>query len=330
MPFATVQAQDRALRVVRSALRTGRVPHAWLFTGPDGVGKGMAARALAESLVCEDASDEACGACVPCSKVASGVHPDVCFVEPEGAGRLVKIDQVRAVTRTFRFAPFEGRHRVVVFPVADRLNAEAANALLKSLEEPPDRTVLVLVTALPHALLDTIRSRCQQVRFAPLPRDLCARILVGRGVAEADGPVAAALAEGSAGRALELAEAGLLELRRATVEAVGSLSLDRPGELFELAAEWTGGSKAADARDALSHRLDLLSSWYRDLLLAGVGGEGFIHADLEDRIRESTLPLGDALRCLDRVQEARLALTRNATARLACERMLVGLASGGM
>jgi len=329
MPFSDVQAQDRALGVVRAALRSRRLPHAWLFTGPDGVGKGMAARALAEALICEQDSDEACGGCVPCTKVSSGAHPDVVFVEPQGAGRLVKIDQVRAVTRTFRFAPFEGRHRVVVFPEADRMNPEAANALLKSLEEPPDRTVLVLVTARAHALLDTIRSRCQQVRFSPLPRELCARILVEQGVDAAEAPVAAALAEGSAGRALELAGAGVLELRRATVEAVSTLSLERPSGLFELAAEWTAGAKAAEARESLAHRLDLLSSWYRDLLLAGVGGEGLVHQDLTDRVAASVLAPLDCLRCLDRIQEARASLALNARARLTCERLLVGLATGG-
>jgi len=312
-------------------LRSGRVPHAWLLAGPDGVGKGMAARALATALVCARSGDDSCGSCAPCLKAAEGNHPDLAFVHPEGKGRVVRIAQVREVSRTFRFAPFEGRHRVVVFPEADRLNEEAANALLKSLEEPPDRTVLVLVSARPQALLDTIRSRCHAVRFSPLPRELCARILAENGVDSVDAPVAAALAEGSAGRALELFEAGVLDVRRATIEAVGGLSPDRPGALLELAADWTSRGDAAQSREALRQRLDVLSSWYRDLLVASAGGRAadFIHADLAEHAMGTHVHQAEALRCLDRIQEARGALELNAGARLTCERLLLGLATGG-
>jgi len=331
VPFSDVQAQDRAIGIIRAALRSGRVPHAWLFSGPDGVGKGMVARGLAAALVCEREGDDGCGSCLPCRKVADRVHPDVVEVTPEGPGRLVKIDQVRAVSRTFRFAPYEGRHRVVLFPEADRLNEEASNALLKSLEEPPERTILVLVTARPQSLLDTIRSRCHAVRFSPLPRELCARILCEQGVDPDEAPVAAALAEGSAGRALELFRSGVLDVRRATVEAVGGLSAQRPGELFDLAADWTTGASAAEAREALRQRLDVLSSWYRDLLVVSSGGraDDLIHSDVAEQALGAGVAQAEALRCLDRIQEARGALELNAGARLTCERLLLGLATGG-
>ena len=327
MPLSHILAQDRALQGLMGVVRSGRIPGAWLFTGPEGVGKALAARALAGVLVGPADPGRVTRECSGYRRVQEGVHPDLLWIEPEGPARRVKIGQVREAVRTFRFAPFEARRRVVVFPEADRLGDEAANALLKGLEEPPPHTVLILVTSRPHALLDTIRSRCQQVRFAPLPRDLCARLLIGQGVAEGDAPVAAALAEGSVGRGVALAESGLLEDRRATLLALDELSLDRPEGLFDLAADWSSGADAASARAAVAARLDLLASWYRDVVLAAAGGDAFVHADLTDRILESgRMGRSRSLRCLDALRVAREALELNATARLVCEALLVRVA----
>lgn len=327
MPLSHVLAQERAVAALMAAVRADRVPGAWLFTGPEGVGKALCARALAGVLVGPEAPARVTRRSAGWRKVQEGIHPDVLSVEPEGPGGRVKIEQVRDVLRTFRFAPFEGRRRVVLFPAADRLGEEAANALLKGLEEPPPHTILVLVTALPHALLDTIRSRCQQVRFAPLPRDLCARLLVERGVSAQDAHVVAALAEGSVGRGAALAEAGILEDRRASLEAVAELSLGRPSALLDLAGEWAAGADAAASRARLSGRLDLLVSWYRDVLVAVAGGDGFVHADLAGRIG-SAAAMGAARtrRCLAAVRRAREALELNAGARVTCEALLVRLA----
>ena len=207
------------------------------------------------------------------------------------------------------------------------MGEEAANALLKGLEEPPPHTVLILVSARSHALLDTIRSRCQEVRFAPLPRELCARLLEELGVAPADAPVAAALAEGSVGRGVALSEAGVLEDRRATLLAVAGLSLERPSGLFDLAAGWSAGPDAASSREALGARLDLLASWYRDVALAGSGHAGLIHGDLADEIRiAASMGSHSALACVDAIGAARGALELNAGARLTCEKLLVTLA----
>ena len=330
MPLSHVQAQDRAVEALLRALRADRVPNAWLFTGPEGVGKALVARALAGVMVGPEPAAEVTRASAGWRRVQEGVHPDLLWIEPQGAGRRVKIDQVRQAVRSFRYAPFEGRRRVVVFPEADRLGEEAANALLKGLEEPPAHTALILVSAQAHALLDTIRSRCQEVRFAPLPRDLCARILEGEGVPAGDARVAAALAEGSVGRALALVEAGVLEDRRETLAAVAGLSPDRPGALFELATAWSTGGDAAASRAAMSAHLDLLASWYRDVAVAACGHGELLHDDLAD-LATSVGRMGArrALRCVEAIGEARGALALNAGARLTCEKLLVSLARAG-
>src|SRR5512136_2772802 len=185
MPFSQIIGQERAVEALRAALRRGGLHHAYLFAGPEGVGKGMAARLLAQAANCERDDGDACGNCPACRKIARGVHPDVLVVEPERdmarAGRWepkggrtpsrdIVVDQVRElVDRRLSLRRFEGRRRFVILDPADAMNPQAQNALLKTLEEPPDDTTLVLVAAGGDALLPTIRSRCLRVAFAPLP-----------------------------------------------------------------------------------------------------------------------------------------------------------------
>jgi DNA polymerase-3 subunit delta' len=192
MPFAELIAQDRALSSLRSALRRGALHHAYLFGGPEGVGKAQAARLLAQAANCEGGvagpgglREDPCGACGPCRKIARGVHPDVLVLreeramakagvwEPKGGrtpSKDIVVDQVRdVVDRRLALRRFEGRRRFVIVDPADAMNPQAQNALLKTLEEPPEDTTLVLVASGADALLPTIRSRCMRITFRPLP-----------------------------------------------------------------------------------------------------------------------------------------------------------------
>ena len=192
MPFSEVIAQDRALTPLRSALRRGTLHHAYLFGGPEGVGKARVARLLAQAANCEGGvagpggfREDPCGTCGPCRKIEKGLHPDVVALaeervmakagtwEPKGGrspSKDIVVDQVRdVVDRRLSLRRFEGRRRFVLIDPADTMNPQAQNALLKTLEEPPDDTTLVLVASSPDALLPTIRSRCARVTFGPLP-----------------------------------------------------------------------------------------------------------------------------------------------------------------
>ena len=185
MPFAEIIGQERAVDALRAAIRRGGLHHAYLFAGPEGVGKGMAARLLAQAANCERADGDACGACASCRKIARGVHPDVLVVErerdmaragrwePKGGrtpSRDIVVDQVRElVDRRLSLRRFEGRRRFVLIDPADAMNPQAQNAILKTLEEPPPETTLVLVSSSADGLLPTVRSRCLRLPFAPLP-----------------------------------------------------------------------------------------------------------------------------------------------------------------
>lgn len=171
--FRDLGVEDNAVRLLQRSLGAGRVGHAYLFTGDESAALMRVARSFAQALLCdeplgppEEALYDACNECSSCRRVEHGTHPDVHWVRPESKLRVITIDQVRELSREIFLKPHEGKWKVGVIVEADCLNAQAANALLKTLEEPPDRSVLVLLTTQPGRLLDTILSRCLRVRLA--------------------------------------------------------------------------------------------------------------------------------------------------------------------
>jgi hypothetical protein len=170
--WQALQGQERAVAQLRRSIERARVPHAYLFSGPPGAPLVDAGLALAMALSCQRTPGDGCSAdpeamCDACSKIASGIHPDVVTLAREGAAQIVPIESVRnQVIARVGFPPHEGEIRVFIVEEATALAPPAANALLKTLEEPPSRTLFVLCTTAPDQLLPTIRSRCQRVRFA--------------------------------------------------------------------------------------------------------------------------------------------------------------------
>jgi DNA polymerase-3 subunit delta' len=260
MSFAHVLGQEPAVATLTRALTAGKVHHAYRFEGPPGVGKGLAALALGRALLCEAPTPLACEQCAACKRAATfteqephvPAHPDLLLVERGlyksvlGAGEAtgISIEQVRRIVLSrVGFAPHEGRAVVCIIRGADELTASAANALLKTLEEPPARTFFVLVTARPSRLLDTIRSRTLPVRFGPLPEAVIAQLLSARGL----DPKLASLAHGSMDQALELADAEALADRDGFANALLA-GLDAP----DLASALAFAEKAKLERPELS------------------------------------------------------------------------------
>jgi len=175
--LSEIRGQDRVVGLLRRALEADRVPHAYLFCGPAGSGKHTVGLALAGALNCDTEPGEGCHSCTPCSKIDQSIHPDVYTLEREGAARIIPIETIRRdVLGRVALSPHEARARVILIEEAAALQGPAANALLKTLEEPPDRTHFILGTTAPDQLLPTIRSRCQRVSFAELPPDVRAEL----------------------------------------------------------------------------------------------------------------------------------------------------------
>jgi DNA polymerase-3 subunit delta' len=225
-----------ALAGVQRAIIQGHAPQAILIVGAAGVGKTTLATDLAAGLMCAaaDPRDRPCGTCAPCRKVAHGNHPDVHRIVPEGAGEQIRLTQVQALTQELALLPMEGRLRVAIIEAAHRLNPDAQNALLKTLEEPVGEACIVLCADDPAAILPTVASRAARVRLGPVPMDDIAALLVDEGLADAArASLVARAAAGSAGLAMALARSpeALLIRERIVRHISDLLSADRRSRL---------------------------------------------------------------------------------------------------
>ncbi len=319
MRFADVLDQHHAVGLLRAALRSGRVHHAYLFSGPSGTGRSETAAAFAQALQCDRYQEDSCGTCEGCRKVSSGVHPDVRWVRPLEGKTSIGIDQVREVRREAAYGPAEGRWKVFVFCPADTMLAEAQNSLLKLLEEPPERVVLVLVTESAHALLPTVVSRCQMVRFNLVPLTQIEHALrVQFGVDPARARVLAALSGGRAARAAAWSrDPDALADRDAVVDSL--LRAEREGLLAALqACEFLGQDRAR-----VAERLEVAALWYRDLLVWRETRDPslLVNVDRQQDIEQAAQLLDSRAlrRRLEALEEARAAIRRNVSPRLALE-----------
>ncbi len=269
MYFRDILGQDRAISHLQTARQKGRLSHAYLFVGPEGVGKASTARALAAALNCQAprADGDACGVCASCRRLAAGTHPDFLVITPtsEGHQPQIKIERIREFRRLTAYPPFDGGWRVALIKPAEALTAQndaAAHALLKTLEEPPERHLIILAALGEADLLPTVVSRCQKLAFTPLPAALVARELERRrGLAPANARLLAALSGGSLGRALTLEPEAILAQRRQVLADLELLS----GGSATAALDWA--QRLAKSRPDLDQFLSLAQLWYRDLLL---------------------------------------------------------------
>ncbi|MGH7412325.1 MAG: DNA polymerase III subunit delta' [Candidatus Methylomirabilis sp.] len=321
--FRDLIDQTRAIRLLQQGLKSGRTAHAYLFTGPEGIGKRAAALALAQALNCQqgDAVEDGCGVCLSCRKIARGLHPDVQVIEP--AGPTLKIEQVRALGADAALGPYEGKRKVFVVDGAEKMTEQAANALLKTLEEPPGRAVLVLLSTTPSALPLTIVSRCQVVIFSAISPERLRAYLVDKGVDQTRARLIAAFSGGSIGRALSPEMASLAASRDLFLEELGRGLRDGPAAIIELA------EKQAKDREGLRHNLESLSAWFRDLMVSKVSRrqEWLVNQDRGEEIARQAegLSLGAILDGLRAVHAAMDGLTRNANPRLSLEHLLLRL-----
>jgi len=277
--FAAVRGHDRAKEQLRRALARDRLAHAVLITGPEGVGKQRLARALMALMACEGEGAEPCGQCAGCRQQAAGSHPDLRVLEIPPGKKEIRVEAVRELRSFVQLSPLTARRKVAIINDAHALNVNAQNALLKTLEEPPPRSLLILITHAPGALLPTVRSRCQRIHCAPLPDDDVREILQHDcQVPEQEAGLAAAYAEGSPGRALQLRRA-LGERRQALLAHLAELPGARYVRLAQMIQDATG-------RDDPALPLAVMLTWYRDQAVqaVGAGAVGWRNADLLARM----------------------------------------------
>lgn len=314
MSFEALPGQARAKRFLRQLIETGHVPHALLFSGMAGIGKASMAREFAKVLNCLDATGiDSCDQCGSCHKIEGGIHPDLTWISSEGT--FIKLDQIRDLRKRIRYRPFEARYRVIIIEDAQKLREEAANALLKILEEPPRQHIFILLALEPQMLLPTIVSRCCHVRFQPLEDSLIEQRLTVMYQLEPNraGEIAR-LAEGSMERAKWLVEENHILHWKEILGRIQNLDKLSMIEFFELMANWVKKSEDLE-QDFLCIKL-----WLRDIILSRLLRDhrpAFELNQIPDGMRNASMEYLFSL--YDQIEEAVQHLRGNANKQLTLE-----------
>lgn len=309
LSYSSILGQKQVKTLLNRIFETERMAHAYLFRGPDGVGKKLTALLTAARVNClEPDKKGACSRCVSCNKFRSDNHPDIVLVSPENGA--IKIDRIRELCRSLAFPPYESKMRVVIIEDVHTMTPEAANSLLKTLEEPPENNLLILTAESSRELLPTIVSRCQVMTFYGLLANECIQVIQRQNPAleRNESRLLAELADGSPGRALMMQQKGLVAVYRSVVELLDQDNQEEPDSISEVL------QMAADIgalKEDLPLLLGLLRIRLRDLLINADQGGDFQH----HRRR---------LAALDRAQHQ---LERNCNRTLVCEVLLFNLQS---
>lgn len=294
MSFSQILGQTRAKKFLKQVILREKIPHAYLFTGIQGIGKTSMAMAFAMVLNChEPTSSDACMECSSCRQMMNGNFPDFMTIRPED--RNIKINQIRELNRSLGFAPMSSMYRVCVIYQAESMTVEAANSLLKILEEPPPGNILILNATEPLDLLPTIVSRCQRVPFQPLPVEKMSLWLTeNRGLDSETATILSKISFGSLGRALGMCEGDFLDKRRKWLLRLIELPGMSRDQALETALECakentkTARNNSDSKEDNLMGMLAIWESWYRDLLLMRAGGPSLklMNADFSGKLKK--------------------------------------------
>ena len=369
MPFSHVIGQEHIIRLLKNSLRDSRIAHAYLFVGPDGIGKTTVAKTLAQALNCSREDSDACGICPACRRIENSSHPDVTWVRPTGLSRRVGIDDIRRLRQQISLKPYQGRKKVYLITEADRMTAQASNALLKTLEEPPANSILILITSHPASLFPTIISRCQMMRFSPLNPGHIEDYLVKKlNLPPGKARLLSRLSEGRLGKALTLQKKAVWEEREKILNLGSQISghddldklLEVTAEILELVSNFRHelekriADELREAEDVISKEqlremkkermacltgesrrkvgeiLDLMISYYRDLLVLKEGGETSIIINLdrkhEMQKRAVSISSQGIRKIIRAIEETKEFIERNVNLRLALEGMTMKIA----
>ena len=272
MPFSAIKGQEAAISFLKSSIRNNKLSHAYIFAGPEGVGKRLTAINFAKSLNCLNPLEhEPCETCPSCKKINNSTHPDVFIIGNEEEEDAIKMEDVRRLIKDIYLKPFEAKKKVYIIDGAHNMKHEAANALLKTLEEPPTDSILILITENLKALFHTIVSRSQVVRFFPLKTGQIESILKKEySFAETQAHILSHLACGRLGEALKLKEEDIFAKRTSIINSISS----HPSSGLDL-----DNVNKEDFKCYIS----ILLSWYTDILYKKSGAEDYMLVNIDKK-----------------------------------------------
>jgi len=322
MSFDQIRGHQKILDLLSRVIRNKKIAHAYIFSGLEGIGKRLTALALAKNLLCVAGSGESCGKCSACMHIDQGNHPDVMMIEPEKG--VIVIDNIRNLKRELSRKSFSGGYKVCVIDEAEKMNVQASNALLKTLEEPTPDTVIILITEKPYHLLPTVLSRCQHLKFQPLSfSDASELIREKSGANEADALLMASFTGGSPGKALALTGEDFKGVRDLWIRQLMS-SATVEGEMI-----FDGKKNYVSDKERLDLKLNLLRLWYRDLLLHKIYGSSAFFSN-KDKIEDiaahgKAFSLEKLLTALFEIEKYTQALEYNANPQLTLDALFMRL-----
>ena len=325
MRFSEIIGQERAKSILLGSIKANRIPHSMLFSGISGTGKKSIAKALAMLLNCLDPKgEESCGVCKYCKQLLSGNFPDFIIISNKTKLSKISIDQIREVYKRVSFSPY-AKYRVIVIDQAENMTEEAANSFLKLLEEPPDRNIFILNVKEPMDLLPTIVSRCQNIKFYPIPSDKIAEWLVKNKSLDKDTAIfLAKISGGSIGRALELLESDYLKKREEWISLLVKLPLFSMNRLISVLE-----NQLLEQKEDIMDILATWESWLRDILVIKETDEKdmLINRDLSyiaEKIK-GRYKMEDLLYAISFIHEAEQALQKNRNIGLVLRNTLMSL-----
>jgi DNA polymerase-3 subunit delta' len=320
MKWTDIIGHKDDVSMLRHMESSNRMPHAVLFTGPAGVGKCMVAKVLATALLCSALGERPCGTCPSCQQVSYGTHPDLLEISPDGAA--IKIEQIRNLQHEASLAPYLSTRRVCIIDGAELMTMQAANSLLKVLEEPAGEIVFILVAANRQMLLSTILSRCMSISFQPLTDTILAQTLMDKGFLSEQSQVAARLSGGRMGIALMMLAPDGFALRDQAIEILEGLLEGSMNRVWQTAAIF----EKMERSDILQI-VRYLTYVLRDILLlvTGQGRQLLFNIDVVNRLCEQSNRWneGQLVKAIKVVEAARQAFNANANARLTSEALLI-------
>ena len=330
MSFKSVACQERVVELFQNAIRNNHLAHAYIFAGQEGVGKTSFSRELAKAIFCKHPGLDACDTCNNCQRIASDNFSDLFFILPEKNSRVIKIEQLKYLQDVLKVKPLESKYKMVIIQSADKMNEEASNCLLKTLEEPPSYAIIILIVTSLESVRETIRSRCQIIRFSPLSVAVVKNILVNQ--FKLDNKQAERLAfisNGSIERATLLSGTSALEKKNWLVDRLLKLEInDNLTFSKELFNEWH--IQDLDIlEEKRSHVKELLFSflmYYRDLLVCKIGSDDLpvYHTDWRDALAARSRSLSEDVlfRILNTIKTSLEYLDYNANITLLLENMI--------
>jgi len=282
MSFDDIKAQDSALSILKENIAKNRISSSYLFAGPDGIGKAIAAQNFAKAINCLGKDKLPCDNCASCRKIDSKSHPDVFFIEPKGASSSIVIDQIRTLIAKANLKPYEGKRKVFIVDKAHSMNQEAGNAFLKTLEEPTPTTTFILLSRSKELLLSTIASRCQVINFSVAEREVVKEMLKnyfskeGSMIDEKEAEILTGFSGGRIGEAIRMKEEDLVQKKNRILDSLS----DKKSDFEKIISEY------AD-RDELKEYLEFLISYFRDVFLVKSGSDiSLYHKDRLDEMHK--------------------------------------------